>query len=1789
MHDIMEPGSQSSRSHRHHPHSHSRTHHLDKHYPHSHRDIHRDVYRELPRELLRDPYVRDPYREAHRDPLIYREAYLRDAYRESSRDPYRESHSELYRDSRELLRELPRESYRDLYRSSRESSRDLHRESSRDIRRESHRESHRELDRDRGHARERATSREPSRATSREPSRATSREPPRESLRDSSRELTRELQKELPPEPHREPPPEPQRESSKEPQREAPKEQPRDKKLLNYKLLVDPALIKGAQKVYRYNGVCEDTSFPKVVQVKDPRSHLTKLWARLEILDLPVPRFKIDKNYVGEPPPVEVTICNLNDNIDKGFLSDMVQKFGVVEELYIYYHPVTNKHLGLARVMFESVKSSKQCVERLNNTSVMGKVLRVFLDAFGEECKNIFTSLTEEKKSEPPEEEKKMQKSISTEKDDTKSSTSVKKPEVPVKCETDSIDQKLDKVYPHKDLTTPNSDIGYNSAPSEVGSFTATSDRTYTSSTKDYGYNSSIHSTPVSYDYHSTPTSASAHYVAGFQHAPPIPSTPYPPLPPPQPSAHYPQPPPPPLPANSMSQFSVPPPAVSSMPSYSGQYGLNRPHYSHIGPHAMPPTHWWAPDGERSWSQVQQNSPAWNASQTPATQSPSERKSNSKKSKKSSKHTKSVDNDKSTDKPTVDLDTRIEMLLKGKSTCASFLNNIISSDSEDDRSKVSGRRKSLLSSDSDNDLEKKNSSEIVDGSTVVSSLEDDLAPREPLSTPPSPFLSKEIYLECFQKHVEALKEAKEKERRETRALISNSLKNMDDPLHSEISSSEDETLTQSPKFSKLLQFRSTENKSILSTIRESMESSNTKDLKEDEDDHDEDAMSLSSLSSGDEKIVEEKNMMSDVHQYPPPHVHLSAHMYPADYAIRPGFAPNYPPPFFQAQLPSHQRYPPPQFWGRPESETQFSFPPTTMFSQPPPGFPALGNAALHILPRQLSQIGAPLGSLPHKPGGGSINDRLQIKLHALTIEGVVDRITKELKQILKRDFNKKMIEGNAFQALDEWWDKQELASKSQSTAAAEPENSSAKPATSLPLVPPSIAGNFLDSLLDSSREGLETLSSMNGLGLGLRASIPKMPSFRRKRKAPSPVQDESSRADGSDQEEMVIPSDSESQLEPETANTSYARRKLLSSLSSISSSTDSSDSSSELSDSSIDSISSDELSDDDEKLDDHLRYLDLIDLEDIDKFRSRTPEGRLTPTPSEPASDITEDELKGAESEPMDYEYSDRTKHTLEEIEMLLSSNSYFPRKKKPTIPRTSVSSSPQDNSIKLSCLKRTAVDSKSLSKEVEAKKPKTASLNGDITSKEILPKTEPSSPSRNPSPISLMEPQLKLEKCDVKADVVAPEPMEFIEKEESKQATSTPTKELEEVEEEEEEENENWIANDHTYCRMKVSNDESIKSHNSSAIATPQKGDESTITVGTPTTPKTPKTPVSTGRSKKPLTPIQDNLIEQPPEPIMKEPKPSVKQRASLMFPKRDLRSEMTTMFEFLTKGIDAEDIAYMKQAYENLLASEDPIVYWLNDTHWVDHPVTDLTSVSPVKKRKRDDWHVHATGCARTEGFYKVDVVQKAKHKYHFGQTITQIASMKERLSEQSRVKASTGKMLALSREARSNQRRLLTAFGAATDSDLLKFNVLKFRKKQLRFAKSAIHDWGLFAMEPIAADEMVIEYVGQMVRPMVADLRERAYEAIGIGSSYLFRIDTDTIIDATKCGNLARFINHSCNPNCYAKIITIESQKKIVIYSKQPISVNEEITYDYKFPLEDEKIPCLCGAQGCRGTLN
>ncbi|CAN8179030.1 unnamed protein product, partial [Coccothraustes coccothraustes] len=229
--------------------------------------------------------------------------------------------------------------------------------------------------------------------------------------------------------------------------------------------------------------------------------------------------------------------------------------------------------------------------------------------------------------------------------------------------------------------------------------------------------------------------------------------------------------------------------------------------------------------------------------------------------------------------------------------------------------------------------------------------------------------------------------------------------------------------------------------------------------------------------------------------------------------------------------------------------------------------------------------------------------------------------------------------------------------------------------------------------------------------------------------------------------------------------------------------------------------------------------------------------------------------------------------------------------------------------------------------------------------------------------------------------------------------------------------------------------------------------------------------------------------------------------------------------------------------------------------------------------RRRRWPESREHRTGSARSEGWYPISRREKARYLR---------PCPAPRPDPDAPDTQGPNRVLS---ERRSEQRRLLSAIGSAAlpDSDLLKLNQLKFRKKRLRFGRSRIHEWGLFAMEPIAADEMVIEYVGQNIRQVVADMREKRYAQQGIGSSYLFRVDHDTIIDATKCGNLARFINHCCTPNCYAKVITIEAQKKIVIYSKQPIGVNEEITYDYKFPIEDTKIPCLCRTESCRGTLN
>lgn len=145
----------------------------------------------------------------------------------------------------------------------------------------------------------------------------------------------------------------------------------------------------------------------------------------------------------------------------------------------------------------------------------------------------------------------------------------------------------------------------------------------------------------------------------------------------------------------------------------------------------------------------------------------------------------------------------------------------------------------------------------------------------------------------------------------------------------------------------------------------------------------------------------------------------------------------------------------------------------------------------------------------------------------------------------------------------------------------------------------------------------------------------------------------------------------------------------------------------------------------------------------------------------------------------------------------------------------------------------------------------------------------------------------------------------------------------------------------------------------------------------------------------------------------------------------------------------------------------------------------------------------------------------------------------------------------------------------------------------EQRLVARRSHIHGWGLFTKMEIAKHDPVVEYMGEVIHQHVADIREKAYELSGEGSCYMFRLDRQRIVDATTIGSFARFMNHSCQPNAYAKVISVDTDlgqdRKIVVFALRDISVGEEITYDYKFPVEDGSIRCSCGAPNCIGRLN
>jgi len=131
------------------------------------------------------------------------------------------------------------------------------------------------------------------------------------------------------------------------------------------------------------------------------------------------------------------------------------------------------------------------------------------------------------------------------------------------------------------------------------------------------------------------------------------------------------------------------------------------------------------------------------------------------------------------------------------------------------------------------------------------------------------------------------------------------------------------------------------------------------------------------------------------------------------------------------------------------------------------------------------------------------------------------------------------------------------------------------------------------------------------------------------------------------------------------------------------------------------------------------------------------------------------------------------------------------------------------------------------------------------------------------------------------------------------------------------------------------------------------------------------------------------------------------------------------------------------------------------------------------------------------------------------------------------------------------------------------------------RLTVKRSKIHRWGVFAAERIPPRRKVIEYTGERISRRETKRRAESRE----GLHYIFTLDAYWNIDGSVGGSGAEYINHSCDPNLYAW----NFKGHILYMSRREIQPGEELTVDYHFGADEERVTCRCGAPNCRGVIN
>lgn len=141
-----------------------------------------------------------------------------------------------------------------------------------------------------------------------------------------------------------------------------------------------------------------------------------------------------------------------------------------------------------------------------------------------------------------------------------------------------------------------------------------------------------------------------------------------------------------------------------------------------------------------------------------------------------------------------------------------------------------------------------------------------------------------------------------------------------------------------------------------------------------------------------------------------------------------------------------------------------------------------------------------------------------------------------------------------------------------------------------------------------------------------------------------------------------------------------------------------------------------------------------------------------------------------------------------------------------------------------------------------------------------------------------------------------------------------------------------------------------------------------------------------------------------------------------------------------------------------------------------------------------------------------------------------------------------------------------------------------------RRIQTRRSGVHGKGVFALVDLAPGETLIEYTGEIITWTEA-LERHPHDPNDPNHTFYFHIDEDRVIDAKYGGNSARWINHSCKPNCEADI----EDGRVFIRSLRAIEAGEELFYDYGLVIDEPltpklkaQYPCWCGAKKCRGTL-